>query len=258
MSAPGTVFLVVPCSRESGRIGEFLPGLCEKLDALGGCRVLVVEDGSGVDEQRRMNDMVTVLQAKHPVLCDLLMLQENIGKGGAVHAGWARHEGAEWLAFVDADGSITPDEVCRLIKLARERGPEQGAIFATRVLMLGRDVRRRFFRHLIGRVYATLVSWLLHTPVYDSQCGCKLVPRQDFARVASRLTITGFAFDVQLLAALLDAGITVREEPIDWHDVAGGKVRLVCDSILMFRDVLRIRRLRKERAQGRQGTVMSS
>ncbi len=249
MNAAGTVLLVVPCSRESGRIGGFLPGLCEKLDALGGCRVLLVEDGSGVDEQRRMNEMASALQAKHPVLCDLLMLQENIGKGGAVYAGWARHEGAEWLAFVDADGSISADEVCRLIKLAREHGSEQGAIIASRVLMLGKDVRRSFCRHLIGRVYATLVSCILHIPVYDSQCGCKVVPRRAFAAVDSSLKTSGFAFDVELLVKLLDSGCPVREEPIDWHDVPGGKVRLLRDSILMFRDVLRIRRERMERAE---------
>ncbi|MCE9520401.1 MAG: glycosyltransferase [Verrucomicrobia bacterium] len=250
MSASGIVHLVVPCSRESGRIGNFLPELCAKLDALGGCRVLVVEDGSGAAEQRRMTEMVSAWQAQHPVLCDLLMLPENIGKGGAVYEGWARHEGAEWLAFVDADGSISADEVCRLIRLARERGTDRGAIIASRVLMLGRDVRRRFYRHLIGRMYATLVSEILHIPVYDSQCGCKLVPRLDYEAIAPRLTTRGFAFDVELLVALVDSGFPVREEAVDWHEVPGGKVRLLHDSILMFLDVLRIRKQRKEHAMG--------
>lgn len=248
MSSAGTVLLVVPCSRESGRIGGFLPGLCEGLESLGGCHVLVVEDGSDADEQRRMNDMVGALQAKHPLLCDLLMLPENIGKGAAVYAGWAHHPGTEWLAFVDADGSIPADEVCRLIKLARERGSEHGAIIASRVHMLGKEVRRRFYRHLIGRVYATLVSRLLHIQVYDSQCGCKLVPRRAFETIAPGLKTTGFAFDVELLVKLQDSGCPVWEEPVNWHEVPGGKVRLVRDSILMFRDVMKIRSRRQEQA----------
>ena len=244
MNNDGTVHLVVPCYGESARIGAFLPTLCGRLDALGGCRVMIVEDGSGEEEQRRMSDILQDLQKTYPLLRDPLMLSQNIGKGGAVYAGWARHEDAEWLAFVDADGSISADEVCRLIKLARERGPERGAIFASRVLMLGRDVRRHFHRHLSGRIYATLVSELLRIHVYDSQCGFKLVPRRAFEKVASLLTITGFSFDVQLLVALLDSGCTVREEPVDWRETPGGKVSLLHDSLRMFLEVLRIRRER--------------
>jgi dolichyl-phosphate beta-glucosyltransferase len=245
MSKSGTVHLVVPCYRESSRITGFLPGLCEKLDELGGCHVLVVEDGSGLEEQRRMNGIVSGLKTKHPALCDLLALEDNLGKGGAVYAGWARHDDAEWLAFVDADGSISATEVCRLIRLARDRGPQGGAIFASRVLMLGRSVRRHFHRHIIGRIYATLVSELLNIQVYDSQCGFKLIPRQAYENVASHLTVLGFAFDVQLMVALVDSGCAVTEAPVDWHETAGGKVRLLSDSLRMFGEVLRIRRERR-------------
>jgi len=249
MSEPGSVRMVVPCFRESARIKGFLPDLCAQLDALGDCRVLVVEDGSGEDEQRLMNDIVGGLQKRHPSLCDLLKLPDNLGKGGAVYAGWADHGGADWLGFVDADGSVTTAEVGRLITLARERGTGKGAIIASRVLMLGRDVRRAWQRHLIGRVYATLVSELLSIPVYDSQCGLKLVPRMAFEKARENLTVNGFAFDVELVSLLLDQGTGVIEVPIDWHEVGGGKIHLLRDSFRMFRDVLRIKRMRMERAR---------
>ena len=96
-------------------------------------------------------------------------------------------------------------------------------------------------RHLLGRVYATLVSELLAVPVYDSQCGLKLVPRAAFERVADRLEVRGFAFDVELMVALLDTGCAIQEVPIDWHEVPGGKVSLLRDSWRMARDVWRIR-----------------
>ena len=110
--------------------------------------------------------------------------------------------------------------------------------------MLGRQVDRHFKRHLIGRVFATLVSELLHIPVYDSQCGLKLIPNSAFQEVRARLSLTGFAFDVDLLVKLLDSNHPVREEPIDWHETPGGKVRLIRDSWRMARDVLRIRATR--------------
>lgn len=242
-----SLHLVVPCYRESARLPVFLPDLCAAMDAIGGVRVLVVDDGSGAVEAAAARALVEGLRSRHACLRPLLELPENVGKGGAVHAGWAAHEGETWLGFVDADGSCSAAEVARLAGLAAAEGEPLPALFASRIKLLGRRVERLLKRHLLGRIFATLVSELLSIPVYDSQCGLKLVPRAAYEAVAARLRVNGFAFDVELLAALIDGGCVVREVPIDWHEVAGGKVRLLRDSWRMARDV---RRIRRRRGQG--------
>lgn len=240
---PASVHLVIPCYHESGRIGPFLAELCETLAPLGGITIRVVEDGSDAAEKQRMQAIIDTQRAKSPLLLEPLFLQQNLGKGGAIYTAWNDEKTADWLAFVDADGSCSASEVARLITLARE-APANTALFASRVKMLGKTVRRDFSRHLIGRIYATLVSELLDIPVYDSQCGLKLVPRIHFERIASKLTIHGFAFDVELLATLLDTGCAVHEAPISWHETPGGKVHLLRDSWRMARDVWRVRQHR--------------
>ncbi len=210
------------------------------MQALGNVRVLVVEDGSGADEVLRMSNIIEDLRTKYACLLPLKVLPENLGKGGAVYAGWADHGGADWLAFVDADGACSAAEVARLIK----RIDGDSALFASRVKMLGRQVDRLLKRHLLGRIYATLVSVLLRVPVYDSQCGLKIVPRPAFEKIANRLLVTGFAFDVELMVALLDTGCQILEVPIDWHEVAGGKVNLMRDSWRMAWDIWKIRTTR--------------
>jgi len=232
-----SVHLVVPCYRESARIGAFLPELCAEMMKLGAVQVLVVEDGSDAEEAERMRRIVDNLSAVHPCLLQLKSLPDNLGKGGAVYAGWHEHGGAEWLAFVDADGACPAVEVARLLGL-RQPGT---TLFASRIKMLGHRVDRLLKRHLLGRVYATLVSELLAVPVYDSQCGLKLVPRAAFERIADRLEVRGFAFDVELMVALLDTGCSIQEVPIDWHEVPGGKVSLLRDSWRMAQDVWSIR-----------------
>jgi glycosyltransferase involved in cell wall biosynthesis len=228
------------------------------MNRVGGVQVLVVDDGSGPQEAQATRTLVNDLRADHPALLPLLELPDNRGKGGAVYAGWAEASpDVDWLGFVDADGSCSPRETARLIELAHALTSKLGndclgsetapALFASRVKMLGRRVDRQFKRHLIGRVYATLVSELLHIPVYDSQCGLKLVPHVAYAAIRSKLSIGGFAFDVDLLTALLDHGTAVEEVPIDWQETPGGKVRLIRDSLRMFRDVLSIRRHRQPR-----------
>lgn len=235
------MLLVVPCYRESGRIGSFLPDLCEEMDRLGGIRVLVVEDGSGAEEQSQMHTLLAGWRTQFACLEQPLMLAENLGKGGAVYAGWAQGTDADWLAFVDADGASPVKEVSRLVQLARTQPRPERALFASRVMMLGRTVQRLLKRHLLGRIYATLVSEMLDIPVYDTQCGLKLVPKEAYDKVAASLKITGFAFDVDLLVALLKSGCQIEEVPIDWYEIPGGKVRLIHDSLLMARDVWAIR-----------------
>ena len=238
-----SVHLVIPCYQESGRISRFLAELCDETARLGGVTIRVVEDGSGDEEAKRMREIITTQQARSPHLLAPLMLAKNLGKGGAVHAAWREEKSADWLAFVDADGSCSAVEVARLIQEARQ-SPPRTALFASRIKMLGKSVERDFRRHLLGRVYATLVSELLDIPVYDSQCGLKLVPRACFEAIEARLKVTGFAFDVELLTTLLDSGCAVVEVPISWHETPGGKVRLLRDSFLMARDVLKIKAAR--------------
>lgn len=240
MADHARIHVVVPCYRESARIGSFLPGLCREMAVIAGVQILVVEDGSDAEEAARMEAIIERHRQDHPCLLPLKKLPRNLGKGGAVYAGWQDHGGAEWLAFVDADGSCSAAEVARVVRMTRST-PVRTALFASRVKMLGRKVERLFKRHLLGRVYATLVSEMLDIPVYDSQCGLKFVPRADYERIASRLEVTGFAFDVELMVALLDTGCGVQEVPIDWHETPGGKVRLLRDSWRMARDVGRIR-----------------
>lgn len=241
MTMLGSLHLVVPCYRESGRIGHFLPDLCQQMMAFGQVKVLVVEDGSDAEESARMSLIIEDLRASYACLLPLKILPKNLGKGGAVYEGWACAEGAEWLAFVDADGACSAGEVARLIRgiAAPDSGPSV-AYFASRIKMLGRRVDRLLKRHLLGRVYATLVSEILSVPVYDSQCGLKVIPRKAYEKIAGQLSVFGFAFDVELMVALLDTGCQIQEVPIDWHEVEGGKVNLFRDSWRMARDVMKI------------------
>jgi glycosyltransferase involved in cell wall biosynthesis len=240
MNDAGTVRLVIPCFRESGRVGQFLRDLAATFGSDESVHVQLVDDGSGGDEPDRLAAMVDALRPAWTGLRPLLKLPQNQGKGGAVYSGWATSEGEAWLAFVDADGSCSALEVKRLLAM---RG--RGALFASRVKMMGRSIHRHWHRHLMGRVFATIVSELLNIPIYDSQCGLKLVPRAVFDAVKAKLELRGFSFDVELLCALLDTGCEVTEVPIDWYEVPGGKVHLIRDSWRMVRDVLNVRERRK-------------
>ena len=242
--SPATVHLVIPCFQESGRIGPFLSELCKVTHELGGVTIQVVEDGSDALEAARMREIITPLCRQYVHLLLPLFLPQNLGKGGAVYAGWDQAPQVDWLAFVDADGSCSATEVANLIRRVRKQPAPLTAVFASRWDQTSSKVQRQWKRRLMGRIFGTLVATLLSIPIHDSQCGLKLVPRSAYQRIAPTLRIHGFAFDVELLAALHDSGCEFEEASIAWHETPGGHVHLIRDSIRMARDVLAIRKQR--------------
>jgi dolichyl-phosphate beta-glucosyltransferase len=236
------VHLVIPAFNEGRRLPRYLPSLCE---ALAGCslawKITVIDDGSREDDSRIMQDCVRRCGPK----VAFHRLAVNLGKGGAVYSGWNSDGESDWVGLLDADGSIPPYEVLRLISLLEsEAAPD--AIFASRCKILGRNVHRSWLRHVCGRLFATLVVVATGIPVYDSQCGFKLIRRRCYEAIRTRLRERRFAFDVELLVALSQSGARVVEVPIDWSDVPGSKLHFLRDTAQMFAAVvsMRIRNLK--------------
>jgi len=108
-------------------------------------------------------------------------------------------------------------------------------VMGARVRLLGREIERRLYRHIYGRLFATAVSRMLSLPIYDSQCGAKLFRvGPELRHALARPFLSRWIFDVELLARLVEytAGsepdLTARiyEVPLrQWRDVAGSKVR---------------------------------
>ena len=234
------VHLVIPAYNEGRRLPSYLPRLCEALAELSlPWRITVVDDGSLEEDSQMMR--------RSAELCGTQVrfhrLPRNLGKGGAVYAGWDLDNDSDWVGLVDADGSIPPEEVVRILSLLKhDDAPD--AFFASRCKILGRTVHRSRTRHACGRLFATLVAVSTGIPVYDSQCGFKLVRRKCYEAIRSRLREKRFAFDVDLLIALRQSGARVIEVPIDWFDVPGSKLHFLRDSAQMLTAVISMRRRR--------------
>ena len=247
--------IAIPCFRESSRLPPFLDSLCRELEtAPFQASIVIVDDGSGADEAERTRAIVDEFRKKYArLIAEPVFLAENRGKGGAVYAGWAASSGdaaaGDLLCFVDADGSVPATEVRRVIgELFADERQHWGALFGSRIKLLGNDVSRVASRHYIGRIFATLTTLITGIEVYDSQCGLKVLRRAAFEAIQKDLDEMRFVFDVELTVLLLERGFRIREIPINWHEVSGSKVRVVRDSIRMFAGLLRIRRHKAARA----------
>lgn len=239
---PKEFLLVIPAFEESGRLPPFLEKLAAELAPQPfRSEILIVDDGSQAAERGRLIQAVKPLRERFEGILDPLLLPANSGKGAAILAGWRQRPGARWLAFVDADGAISPSEVSRVFAMIFAGETGDACVFASRVKMLGRAIERSAMRHLIGRIFASMVGCLIDPRVYDTQCGFKAITSRAFAAVDPLLAETGYAFDVELMCALLDSDFRIEEVPIDWSDIPGSKVSIVGDTLRMFFSLLRIR-----------------
>jgi dolichyl-phosphate beta-glucosyltransferase len=256
--------IAIPCFRESRRLPSFLGALCKELGhAPFKASVLIVDDGSGSPEDVATRSIVDEFRLRYPALiAEPVFLERNLGKGGAVYAGWktdSRRFAPELLCFVDADGAVPASEVVRLVKeLLTDRDCQWDALFGSRIKMLGSTVDRRVSRHYVGRVFATFAALVTGIAMYDSQCGVKVLRRRAYAAIAEYLGESRFVFDVELTLLLLKNGFRIREVPINWSEVPGSKVSVLKDSIRMFSGILRIRKRHGPLGDGeRSPTVMS-
>jgi glycosyltransferase involved in cell wall biosynthesis len=214
--------VVVPCFNEAQRLDG--PAVLALLDDER-TDVLFVDDGSTDATRVVLTDLVRDMGGRARVLG----LDENGGKGEAVRRGLraAIDDGADVVAFLDADLSTPVDEMLRILAVLDERDDIEVALGA-RVALLGRAIERTPSRHYLGRVFATVASTMLGVRVYDTQCGAKAFRVTDTLRGALSSSFSSrWAFDVELLARLLQAMAPSKlvEVPLHrWHDVKGSKL----------------------------------
>lgn len=222
--------VVIPAYNEEGRLGPTLAAYdAYLLAAKRRAELIVVDDGSSDGTSAVARGMV----ARYAEI-RLIRLAENRGKGYAVRSGIVNAMGRRIL-FADADGATPLSEVERL-DAALDAGADV-AIGSRAFLDAGVTIERRLYRHLIGRTYHRLVELLTVRGIKDTQCGFKLFDGRVADDLFSRMRMSGFSFDVELLMMAQRRGYRIAEVPVNWSHQSGSKINLVLDSARMARDL---------------------
>lgn len=225
MRESGPSIVVVPCYNEAKRLDA--EQVAAFFRATPGVRLLFVDDGSSDDTF----GVLERIRASFPEQASVLKLAKNSGKAEAVRQGvlQAIDAGARYVGYWDAD-LATPLEVIVDFEKLLDSSPELQIVLGARVALLGRKIDRSPVRHYLGRIFATAASVALNLPVYDTQCGAKLIRVNALTKdVFSWPFGSAWVFDVELLARYLvkhgpQAGLYEYSIP-RWTDVAESKVK---------------------------------
>jgi dolichyl-phosphate beta-glucosyltransferase len=247
--------IVIPCYNEQVRfeLAAFERFLARTADV----GIIFVNDGS----EDGTSSLLHELEKRFPGRVIVMDQPLNQGKGEAVRVGMLRafDLGAEYAGYFDADLATPLEASAEFIEIL-DRDPELQFVIGARVALLGRSITRKASRHYVGRVFATVASLVLALPIYDTQCGAKLIRVSDRARALfERPFGSRWIFDVELFARYLStygssAGLyelplrrwsDVGESKVEWHDFmrAGAEIAAIYRSYGIRRDFNTLLRL---------------
>ena len=162
---------------------------------------------------------------KNYLNCSIINEKE-AGKGLAIQLGFqqALARSAELIGFVDADMATKPEE---FYKLCTQLDGYDG-IIASRYMKDSKIYPPRPWIKRWGSflIYESLISLLFGLRYKDYQCGAKLFKAQVIKKIVPHMTITHWAFDVEILYLCKKFGFKIKEVPTIWHDQAGSKLRI--------------------------------
>lgn len=226
---------IIPAFNEVGRLSLFLNRFlpyCK--NSTKKYEIIIVDDGS------KDNTFQAALSYKSKFYnLSVLRIKKNRGKGYAVKRGFLKSRG-EVCLFLDADGSVCPEEIDRNIHYILDEGYD--IFVGSRVLTAkGQVLKAKWYRKLMGVVFNFFVRTFLFRGIKDTQCGFKIFRREIIKPLFSRCYLEGFGFDLEVLYLAHKMGYRVKEGPISWRHVNGSRINLFVDSIEMFFNILQVR-----------------
>jgi len=222
--------IIIPAYNEENRIGKTLFNLIDYLEEKKiKAEIIVVDDGS--------SDHTALIVSRFSRLVKLVPVVPNRGKGYAIKAGILESKG-DLILFMDADLATPLFEIENILKFQKESDD----IVIGRRDHAAKNVKRTVFRAIAGNVFKFLAGIIVPiSGVTDTQCGFKLFNHRVASEVFSRVKVERWCFDMEVLYLAQKLGFSISEMPISWEDKSGSKVRMLRDSFLMIKDLLKIR-----------------
>ena len=225
--------VVIPAYNEAERLKETLPLAAEYLNnRFDEYEVIVVDDGS-------FDNTVEVAGSFSDMIKDLRVISNGVnrGKGYSVRHGVSLAK-YPYVLMTDADFSTPIEDLERLEEFAADDTLVIGSRATRDAKILKHQPK---YRELMGKTFNLIVQALVIPGIHDTQCGFKLLGPEVKRLVIPKMTVDGFAFDVEMLLLAKKANLKVIEVGVRWKNDERTKVRTLQHSLNMLKDVILIR-----------------
>ena len=228
--------IVIPCKNEALRLNQ--SAILDAVSSMKNLSILFVDDGS--------TDCTAAIIAHLAGLSssiDALYLPENCGKAEATRRGVLHllsNTTTDLIGFWDADLAVPLNEAVKFVD-EFERDDSLELAIGSRWPHLGSQIDRRLLRGIAGNLMKSMIRLFLNAPVYDTQCGAKIMTRKLASKLFGKPFISRWLFDIELLKRM---GLELRTHAIElplgaYHDIEGSKMTLA-DAFFSLFDLFRI------------------
>jgi len=221
------IWIVIPCYNEEKRFeASVIIDFIQKNDF----HFCLVNDGSKDNTIKLLDRVKEESNGK----VRIINLRNNVGKAEAIRIAFQEvlnKYKCDFIGYFDADLSTPLEEIPHLMQPFKIK--DYFFIFASRVKMVGREIKMKAYRHYLGRVFATVVIQILGMPVYDTQCGAKIFNVKMIDGIFEERFISKWFFDVEIFQRYIRkytldlTAKSILEVPLNkWEDKGGSKLKL--------------------------------
>lgn len=208
--------IIIPARNEAKRLPLTLVDMKKHLETVGfPYEVIIVENGS------KDSTVDIVLRFEHLWHELRLVESKTHGKGAAVQKGMAEAKG-EYRAFVDADNSISIDQVVDALQFM-EKGFD--------VVIGSRDIKgahrdQPWFRKLPGKMGNLFIQAMVLPGLKDTQCPLKIFSEQAVEDIFPIIKVKHWGFDVEILSLAKKMGYKIKEVPANFINDPNSRIKL--------------------------------
>lgn len=202
------ISIIMPAYNVSSIITHSIYETIRTLDATGfkNYEIIVVNDGSTDETKKMVKKIIKIFKEK----VKMISYSKNMGKGFALKRGFEISSG-EIIVFYDADLDLPPYQIASFIYHLIEKKVD--VVIGSKYLP-GAKVRYSTRRWILSLGYKLLITLLLGLNVSDTQVGLKVFRRYVLEAVLPKITISKYAFDIELLTLINMFGYKITELPI--------------------------------------------
>lgn len=169
------------------------------------------------------------------------------GKANTVIDGIKSSKG-KYILFTDADNATPISEVKKLLHYVSSE--DYDLAIGSREGVGAVRKNEPFIRHMMGRIFNSIIQFLLVDGIEDTQCGFKLFKNKVAQQIISRMKLYDgtkiidvpkvTAFDVEMLFIAKKLGYKIKPVPVEWTYGDDSKVSHLRDSINNFLEVVKV------------------
>ena len=198
------ISVIIPTFNEENTIIELLRRVKKQSDEGLNLEVIVVDDGS-TDNSKK-------LITENPDLYNkVILLNKNLGKGGAVREGLLNATG-EYILFQDADLEYNPKDYKKIFNIIHEHKAD--VIIGSRFLS-PKYTRVHYFYHKVGNRIITFLFNILYNTTFTDIYSCYLSFKRELIQ-PNNLKSNSWSQQAEILATAVKSSSIYYEVPISY------------------------------------------